>query len=253
MTATLTQIDKSLTTAVSEGFGTITIRVVVLGKAVAAAAAPSDSAEPLDAVPDEVLPEDDKRPNSTFLEERKNGKQVCVFLINGQRQHTWDNQFIVRELELKYLRNRMLVVVDCDGLRPEAIAELMQGSRHQFLQGQVYAALEARVLGTLKGDPDLRQLEEQAEDEIANLQAGDEAVKAALDQLIESHHQAADHPSHGHSERGQSTRQEGIDGALRQTQDAITEDEVGKTGSEPVLQISPEVASIRLKPNEPRR
>src|SRR6267378_2953513 len=223
MTTTLAQLDKSLNAAVSEGYGTITIRVVVLAKQMAAASAPHDSnTEPLDAVSDELLPETDKRPTSTFLEEPKRGRQVCVFLINGQRQHAWDNQFIVRDLELKYLRNRMLVVVDCDGLKPEAIAELMQGSRNQFYEGHVYSALESRVLATLKGDPDLRRLEEQAEDEIANLQAGDEAVKAALDQLIEAHHDAASHANHGHQETGESTREPGVTGGLVQTQQVVS-------------------------------
>src|SRR5574341_419052 len=222
MTATQSELDKSLTASVGTGYGTITIRVVVLQKQMAAAAAPSGSIQlPLDVVSDEMLPETDKRPTSTFLEEPKRGRQVCVFLINGQRQHAWDNQFIVRDLELKYLRTRMIVVVDCDGLKPEAIAELMQGSRNQFYEGQVYAALESRLLATLKGDPDLRRLEEQAEDEIANLQAGDEAVKAALDQLIEAHHEASAHVTHGHKQVGEASREEAVAGGLVQTQEEI--------------------------------
>jgi len=254
MTATQSELDKSVTMAVGQGFGTITIRVVVLQKQMAAAAAPSESLQlPLDVVSNEMLPETDKRPTSTFLEEPKRGRQVCVFLINGQRQHAWDNQFIVRDLELKYLRTRLLVVVDCDGLKPEAIAELMQGSRNQFYEGHVYSALESRVLATLKGDPDLRRLEEQAEDEIANLQAGDEAVKAALDQLIEAHHDAASHANHGHQETGESTREPGVTGGLVQTQQVVREGDAGPTGNEPVLQLRPDVATIRLKPNESRR
>src|SRR5438105_2665980 len=206
MTTTLTQLDKSLNAAMSGGYGTITIRVVVLAKHMAAASAPRASdQEPLDAVSDELLPETDKRPTSTFLEEPKRGRQCCVFLINGQRQHAWDNQFIVRDLELKYLRNRMIVVVDCDGLKPETIAQLMQGSRHQFFEGNVYFDLESRVLATLKGDPDLRRLEEEAEDDISSLEAGDEAVKAALDQLIEAHHEAASHVAHGQTQVGEAT------------------------------------------------
>src|SRR5260370_886733 len=185
MTA-VAQLDKSLNTALNEGHGTIVIRVVVLEKGMAPAAAPGASPDaPVDATPDEVLPETDKRPISSFLEEPKRGRQCCVFLINGQRQHAWDNQFIVRDLELKYLRNRMIVVVDCDGLKPEAIAHLMQGSRHQFFEGNVYFALESRVVATLKGDPDLRRLEEEAEDDISSLQAGADAGIADLDPLIQ--------------------------------------------------------------------
>jgi hypothetical protein len=250
------QLDKSLETGLNEGHGSITIRVVVIAKSIAAARAPSATdAAPADAAPDEVLPDADKKPVSGYLEEPKRGKQCCVFLINGQRQHAWDNQFVVRDLELKYLRNRMLVVVDCDGLKPEAIAQLMQGSRHQFYEGDVYSAVESRVVATLKGDPDLRRLEEEAEDEISSLEAGDEAVKSALDQLIESHHDAAEHIDHGHTQSGAESRQEGAGGMLEQSQESVVlgNSDVGVPGSEPVLNLRPDVATIRLKPNELRR
>lgn len=256
MTSTGKDLDKTLDTGVVDGYGTISIRVVVLQKTMAAAPALGAEEEaPADAAPDEVLPDSDKRPISSFLEEPKRGRQVCVFLINGQRQHAWDNTFIVRDLGMKYLRNRMVIVVDCDGLKPEAIADLMQGSRSQFYEGKVYAALESRVLATLKGDPDLVRLEEEAEDDISALQAGDEAVKAALDQLIESHHEAAEHASHGAVEGGDSTRQEGSSGSLSQTSVVIVEGDnsTGTVGSDPVLQLRPDTATIRLKPNEERR
>lgn len=252
----LTQLDKAPNTALSEGYGNIVIRVVVLEKGMASAPAPQSSDQPpADTAPDEVLPDHDKRPTSSFLEEPKRGRQCCVFLINGQRQHAWDNQFIVRDLDLKYLRNRMIVVIDCDGLKPDATAHLMQGSRQQFFEGAVYAALEARVLATLKGDPDLRRLEEEAEDEISSLEAGDEAVKAALDQLIESHHEAAAHAAHGHNEGGEASRSEGTEGTLSQTQEVVIPGDasVGVPASDPVLNLRPDLATIRLKPNEPRR
>src|SRR2546427_11588801 len=251
----IAQLDKSLDTSLSEGYGSITIRVVVLDKGMAAAPAPKSVDEsPADVEPDEVLPDTDKRPTATFLEEPKRGRQCCVFLINGQRQHAWDNQFVVRDLELKYLRNRMIVVVDCDGLKPEAIAHLMQGSRFQFFEGTVYSALESRVVATLKGDPDLRRLEEEAEEEISSLQAGDEAVKAALDQLIEAHHEAATHAAHGQSEGGEATRTVG-GGTLVQTEDVVVEGDssTGVSASEPILCLRPDVATIRLKPNDARR
>jgi hypothetical protein len=250
------QLDKSLDTALSEGYGTIVIRVVVLEKGMASApAAKTVDQSPVDAAPDELLPDDDKRPTASFLEEPKRGRQCCVFLINGQRQHAWDNQFVVRDLDMKYLRNRMIVVVDCDGLKPDAIAHLMQGSRHQFFEGTVYSALESRVIATLKGDPDLRRLEEEAEDDISSLEAGDEAVKSTLDQLIEAHHEAAAHPTHGHNEGGEATRAEGASGTLPQTQDVVIpgDSSVGLPATDPVLNLRPDVATIRLKPNDPRR
>jgi hypothetical protein len=249
------QLDKSLSSALAEGYGTITIRVVVVEKGMASSPAPRDDDTPADTEPDEVMPERDKRPISTFLEEPKRGKQCGVFLINGQRQHAWDNQFIVRDLDMKYLRNRMIVIVNCDGLKPEATSQLMQGSRFQFYEGTVYWALESRVIATLKGDPDLRQLEEQAEDEISSLQAGDEAVKAALDQLIDAHHDAAEHVHRGEGQPGEANHMDGVAGPLIQSQPVVVDGEasVGVPASDPVLMLRPDIATIRLKPNETRK
>lgn len=251
----IAQLDKVVDTTIAEGHGTVTIRVVVLDKAMAAAPAPSIKAEaPVDAEPDELLPETDKRPVATFLEEPKRGKQCCVFLINGQRQHAWDNQFIVRDLELKYLRNRMIVVVDCDGLKNSAISELMRGHRLQFYEGSVYAALETRVIATLKGDPDLRRLEEEAEDDAASLEAGNEAVRTALDQLIEAHHDLGSRIHAGQSQAGGESRLDGVPGTLSQTQQVVFDSEQpAPPATDPILQLRPEVATIRLRPNETRR
>lgn len=253
---TVANLDKTLDTPVTDSHGTISMRVVVMDKAMAAAAGPSNKDSiPVDAEPDEMLPETDKRPISTFLEEPKRGKHCCVFLINGQRQHAWDNQFIVRDLDLKYLRNRMIVVVDCDGLKPKAITELMRGHRLQFYEGSVYSALENRVIATLKGDPDLRRLEEEAEDDASSLQAGDEAVRTALDQLIEGHHDLAPHVDHGQLQPGEENRLDGTAGGIAQAQPVVmdTENPEGIPASDPVLLLRPDVSTIRIKPNEARR
>ena len=252
---TTAQLDKTLDTALTEGHGNITIRVVVLAKAETTGAAPSDDDTPVDVGQDEVLPEKDKRANATFLEEPKRGKQCCVFLINGQRQHAWDNAFIQRDLDLKYLRNRMVVVIDCDGLKPRAISELMRGHRLQFYEGDVYGALEQRVIATLKADPDLRRLEEEAEDDISSLEAGDEAVKAALDQLIDQHHDAAARTRHGVMQPGQESSLESGTGPITQVQPVVVEgdQEIGVAATDPVLQLRPDIMTMRLKPNEARK
>jgi hypothetical protein len=245
-------VDKAIETAVEAQYGTISIRVVVLAKGIPTAK-PDEAVA--DASADEALPEPDKRPISTFLEEPKRGKQCCVFLINGQRQHAWDNQFIIRDLDLKYLRNQTIVVVECDGLRPEALAELMQGSRHQFYEGKVYGAIARRVIATLKGDPDLRALEEEAEDEISSLQAADESVKSALDQLIESHHESASRINEGNQQSGEATVDAANSGSLLVDRSVVVEGtaSTGAGANLPVLVVRPDMAAIRLRPNEQKR
>jgi hypothetical protein len=86
----------------------------------------------------------------------------------------------------------MMIAVDVDGLAPEAIARMMQGSRQGFYRGHIFAAISKRIVATLKNDPDLVRLEEEAEEAVSELSAGDDKVKQTLDQLIDSHHE------HGH-------------------------------------------------------
>lgn len=254
MNASPVTLDKSLSTDVGEGFGAIGIRVVVLNSKIQATAA-SGETEILDLEPEELIEEGaTKRPIDGYLESPKRGKYCCVFLVNGQRQHAWDNTFIIRDLELKYLRNRMMVIVDIDGLFPESIAKLMQGSRHQFYDGEVLHAITRRVIDTLKGDPDLIRLEKEAEQELSSLKSGDEVVKAALDQLIDSHHSSSARVAHGHAKAGASTREDAAGGSLPQNVHMVVEGSaaLGEAAEGPYLAVVPDLSTIRLRSGDRR-
>src|ERR1700730_10230261 len=116
--------------------GTVSIRVIVLPpKQKKGSALELDPELPLDLVEGEdFLLDKAATPLGSYLEHSK-GKRCVVFLVNGQRQKSLDNSFIVQELGFKYLRNRMMIVVDVDGLRQEAIGKMMQGSRQGFYRG----------------------------------------------------------------------------------------------------------------------
>src|SRR6266513_4755223 len=96
-------------------YGVVRMRVVVVKKA-----ANNDKT-----AAEQDLPEAElelaalgKTPLSSYLE-RPDGKYCGVFLVNGQRHEVWDNTFLVRDLALKYLRHRTMLIVDLDGLAPE--------------------------------------------------------------------------------------------------------------------------------------
>ena len=168
--------------------GTISIRVFVLPPK------PKKDAEKAAALPldlqegeEYLLDEKGATPVSSYLESSR-GKRCVVYLVNGQRQEFDDNGFIVQDLGFRYLRARMMIMVDVDGLAPEAIGRLMQGSRQGFYRGAVRETITRRIIATLKDDPDLVRLEEEAEEAVSELSAGDEKVKQTLDQLIDSHH-----------------------------------------------------------------
>jgi len=234
-----------------ESYGEVSIRVIVLPRKVETADDEDD--EILDAASDEILPEDGKTPVSSYLERPKAGRLACVFMVNGQRQDAVDNSFIVQQLGFKYLRNRMMVMVDVDGLRPEALGELMQGSRQTFYKGRVWEALWSRLIATLKNDPDLKKLEEDAEAEVAELEAGDQKVKEALDTLIEAHHQYADHVVAGPGgEPGDIGRDPALGAATPVNGNLVSLKlpSEGNIGEYPVL--TADAASVWLKPNEER-
>src|SRR6266508_409900 len=251
MSAVTTELDKTFASAISSDYGTMSIRVVVLKKRLEDVVPEDEPDIPADLGEDEVLSTSGKSPVTGYLEDPKRGRECCVFVINGQRQDAWDNAFIVRDLDKKYLRNRMLIVVDLDGLKPEAVADLMSGDRQGFFQGKVYHAISARLAASLKKDPDLERLEEDAEREISELRSGDEAVKQALDQLIEAHHSHADRVHAGKEQAGPGGSRGMGFGRDKPSQVIVGPQDTGAPASGPYLTASPAVAVIRLHPSEP--
>lgn len=127
-----------------EDLGTISIRVFVLPPK------PKKGNEksamlPLDAEEGEEFMLDLKgqSPITGYLKSAR-GKRCVVYLVNGQRQEFDDNTFIIQELGFRYLRSRMIIMVDVDGLAPEAIGRLMQGSRQGFYKGAVREAITSK-------------------------------------------------------------------------------------------------------------
>jgi hypothetical protein len=235
--------------------GSISIRVVVLPpkKRKGAEDAPEADIAPLDAEADELLPDAGATPLGSYLESSK-GKRCCVFLVNGQRQDFLDNSFIMQELGFKYLRNRMMIVVDVDGLSTEAMGRLMQGSRQGFYKGDIWAAMMRRVVATLKNDPDLLRLEEEAEEQVSELKTGDENVKQTLDQLIQAHHEHGMHFSEGAVAAGESAAadQAGLKTEIKGGVVTLLPPDRGQAADYPVLFSQPASSTIRLRPDQDR-
>ncbi len=191
-------------------------------------------------------------PLGSYLEHSR-GKRCVVFLVNGQRQELSDNSFIVQDLGFKYLRNRMMIVVDVDGLTPEAIGKIMQGSRQGFYRGDIWNAMMKRIAATLKEDPDLLRLEEEAEEQVSELKAGDEKVKQTLDQLIDSHHEHGWHTAEGAGASGDNQGDElGFKTVVKGGVVSLLPPEKGHAAEYPVLHSQPASSSIRLRPNQRR-
>ncbi|MBI4590257.1 MAG: hypothetical protein HY725_15600 [Candidatus Rokubacteria bacterium] len=250
---TVVELDKRVTRSV-DSYGTIQIRVVVL-KAKRTTDDEPDAEQEIASL-ETAEPTDDSgsSPLSAYLERKSRGRQCVVFLVNGQRHDGWDNGFIARDLGFKYLRTRTMIVVDLDGLTHEAISEIVQGSRQGLYKGNVLEAIGDRMVATLKKDPDLTRLQTEAEQEISELQAGDEVVRQKLDELIESHHTAALHLHRGSSEPGQHRGAEHLGFGRSQQQNVVVDGmpNVGEEATPPVLTIVPPLQAIRLRPDTDR-
>ena len=225
--------------------GKMGLRVVVFTKRKDPALVDKDET-PLDAEPDEELSSESEV--KSYLESPRAGKLCCVFLINGQRHHGLDNGFIVTELKMKYLRKRMIIVVDLDELSQRAKAEIMQGSRSGLYEGQAYHKIRQRLASTLQNDPELLAIEEEAEEELLQLEAGDAAVQQALDQLIQQHFSAGDHPTEG--EGGPAGKRGyffGPDGKITDLE-VVQLGESGINASEPILVSNHAAPMLRFAP-----
>lgn len=235
--------------------GSIAIRVVVLPPKKRKDADEASAADiaPLDAEADEPLPDTGATPLGSYLESSK-GRRCCVFLVNGQRQDFLDNSFIMQELGFKYLRNRMMIVIEVDGLSTEAMGRLMQGSRQGFYKGDIWNAMTRRIVATLKNDPDLLRLEEEAEEQVSELKSGDENVKQTLDQLIQAHHEHGIHFSEGTFAAGDSSAadQSGLKTEVKGGVVALLLPDRGQAADYPVLFSQPGSSIVRLRPDQDR-
>lgn len=243
------ELDKTWKTGVgdADSYGTATIRVVVVP--------PKENDDQALAFIDPEEPDLDSGagPLDSYLE-RKRGEGYVVFLVHGQRHDHLDESFVQRELGFKYLRTRTMIVVDVDGLAAEAIGELVQGSRQGFYRGSVYFAIVDRIVTVLKKDPDLCRLEADAEQQIAELRAGDEAVRRKLDLLIEGHHAAATRSLPGDSTKGAHGGMHGQSSLEFNERDVVVHADatVGEPADGPVIIAEPANEMIRLYPGEER-
>ena len=244
------EVEKSFTTELVPAiWGTIDIRLVVVK------AKPDEAPIDLQAsdteVEDDMPPlEDTKRPLESYLE-KKGGHGYVVFLVNGQRHDQLDEWFVGRDLGFKYLKGRTMIVVQVDGLAQESIAQLLQSSRQGFYKGDVWDAMHRRLVAVLKNDPDLKQLEADAEQAVSELRAGDEVVRRKLDELIEGHHNAAEREQQGTLASG-ATGSGGSTGTVNGQFVIEADPETGEPAQGPVLVCNHAGNVIRLHPNEKR-
>lgn len=91
------------------------------------------------------------------VESRRIPKGV-FFDVFGQAQGALPPDFIARRLGFEFLRNHMLVSVDCVGMKQRAREDLFMASRDRLRRNETYEEVVSELEGYLKTHPGLRAL-----------------------------------------------------------------------------------------------
>ncbi len=97
-------------------------------------------------------------PNKGFV----NGAKPIVLTINGQTHAEWSATILRKSAGLMHLASRMVVHLDCNDLSADAKRVLFVSNREESRKGQVQNLILTELLGALKSDDKLGELEEQA-------------------------------------------------------------------------------------------
>lgn len=110
-------------------------------------------------------------PNKAFV----NGTKPIVLTVNGQTHAEWGASLLRRDAELMHLGSRMVVHLDCNQLSSDAKRVLFVSNREESRKGLVQNMIRDELLGAIKADEKLSDLEEQAR--LAGSQSRDETAE----------------------------------------------------------------------------
>ena len=108
------------------------------------------------------------------------GRNV-IYTLNGQVQGTEGQSFITQDLKYNFLKDSMLVVIDCSKIKTEFRQDLFMANRSNLRQNDKLELLRKEVITILKNNETLRQLNTERKNTI--LQGGDDKKEK---ELIES-------------------------------------------------------------------
>ena len=112
-----------------------------------------------------------------FIGARRN----VIYTLNGQVQGSEGQSFITQELKYNFLKDSMLVVIDCSQIKTEFRQDLFMANRSNLRENEKLEKLRNKVIEILKGNEHLRKL--NAQRKTAILQGGDDKKEK---ELIES-------------------------------------------------------------------
>jgi hypothetical protein len=91
-------------------------------------------------------------------------KKPILLTVNGQTHAEYSGVLIrsKNQADLGYLRNRLIIHVDCNNLTPSAKRNLFSSSREDVRKGQINNLIEQEIVKALKSDDQLHILNDEA-------------------------------------------------------------------------------------------
>ncbi len=101
-----------------------------------------------------------------------------IYTLNGQVQGNEGQSFITQDLKYNFLKDSMLIVIDCSKIKTEFRQDLFMANRSNLRQSDKLDLLRSKVIDMLKNNESLRQLNTQRKNAI--LQGGDDKKEKEL-------------------------------------------------------------------------
>lgn len=99
------------------------------------------------------------------------GDRHVIYTLNGQVQGSEGKSFITQDLKYNFLKDSMLIVIDCSKINTNFRQDLFMANRSDLRKNDKLVLLRRKVIEILKGNDSLRQINTQRKNSI--LQGGD--------------------------------------------------------------------------------
>lgn len=109
------------------------------------------------------------------------------FTVNGQVHGSLPSDFVSRHLKFDYLKDHLLVSIDCTAMDPSVREDFFMASRDRVRKNDVYDEVVERLKEALKDHPGLRQLNAaRRKKEIEDTLSDDDETKNLFSELLKA-------------------------------------------------------------------
>ncbi len=121
------------------------------------------------------------------LEEVKGPKPIMAFVdnkrpilltVNGQTHGEWSDNIIRNQLEIPFLRNRIIIHLDCNEISPIGKRNLFSSGREDTRKGEVSKLVEQELIKALDADDELKIINEEVKN--LTLTKGDDETEKII-------------------------------------------------------------------------